>query len=78
MWGRLMVREAEWVTENLRKVANKQARLIGNKGKPLTPREQYRRFITGAELARVERGEITPEQYQQYQQHWRKKLGLGG
>ncbi len=71
-----MSRRADWTVGNLRKVAKRQAKVMPKGGKALTVSEQLRRFMAGSEMARVDRGEITPTQYVRYRESILRKLGI--
>lgn len=73
-----MTREAEYVVAQLKRLAQVQAgRMPGSARVAIAPAEQMRRFLAGEERARVARGEITPQQFFEYERAMLKKLRGG-
>ena len=71
-----MTRALDWTIGNLRKVAKREGSRIPQRGRPLTPSEQLRRWGDGAEYERMLSGEITPTQYARYQNAMLKRVGV--
>ena len=71
-----MARELDWTIGNLRKIAKWEGGKIPQRGRPLTPSEQLRRWREGAEYERMLSGEITPTQYARYQNAMLKQVGV--
>jgi hypothetical protein len=72
-----MTRESDYVVARLKKLAKKERGRFGELGPPvLSPTEQMRRFFSGEEFARVQRGEVTPTGYHEYQREMLKRLGM--
>lgn len=78
-----MANRNDWVVQNMRRLAEREARRgrkarKGRKGRgrKLTEQEQMRRFLAGEERGRVQSGEVTPTQYHKYTIAMLKKLGV--
>lgn len=59
-----------WAVGNLgRLVKSQTARMKPyiEKGQPLTPQEQVERYLAGAETWRLETGQVTPEEWERYE-----------
>ena len=60
-------RESAYVAGRLRRYAKAQKPRLKKLGQVIPENEQVRRFLAGDEAARVESGEITPEQFAEYE-----------
>lgn len=57
---------ARHTAAQLKRIAQRQVKTTGARPRPIRPSEQYRRFVEGEELWRLEAGHVTPEQWQRY------------
>lgn len=71
-----MAREADWMVGNLRRIAKRQQAKMPKQARALTPTEQVRRFMSGAEFERVLSGEIAPTKYARYQDVMLRRFGV--
>ncbi len=73
-------RAVQWAVGNLGRLAKTQATRMKpytEQGKPLTPQQQVQRYLTGAERWRLEQGQVTPDEWQRYEQAM-QRLMQGG
>ena len=67
-------RESAYVANSLRRYAKAQGPRLKKLKRVIAPSEQVRRFLAGEERARVESGEITHEQFVEYERAMVEKV----
>jgi hypothetical protein len=70
--------QRDWIVGQLTDMAEQalpKVKAIRRQRGRLSRAEQIRRFQAGTEIRRLEAGEITPEQFEEYVAHFTKELG---
>lgn len=68
--------QRDWIVGQMTDMAEQalpKVKALRQKPMPLSPDEQRRRFQAGTEIRRLEQGEITPKQFQEYIDHFTRQ-----